>query len=170
MKKILVKVSGVKHAFPLEDFKNGQGNLKSLSKENFKKLRQSILDFGIISPLHVWKPPTGELVLLDGHQRWKTLCELDREGYVIPDIPTVFVEAASEHEAKKKLLALASAHGRLENDGLYEFISENQIMFDDVQKYVACDDEKFYKEHFDNVVPEEKEKKKNKCPKCGEEI
>lgn len=173
MKKIQVKVTGVEHAFPLCDFVNGQGNLKILSKDNYKKLRMSLIDHGIISPIHVWRPPQGPFVMLDGHQRHRALTELERGGFEIPEVPTVFVEADSLHEAKKKLLALASQYGTFDDQGLYEYMSENQIMFDDVEKYLSAEkinEEKFYKEHFDNAVEEPKEKKKKTCPKCGAEF
>ena len=52
-----------------------QGELKTLSKEAYQKLRKEIVDLGFVSPVHVWKGEDGKPRILDGHQK------LDKFGF-----------------------------------------------------------------------------------------
>lgn len=103
-----------------------QGNLKSLSKESFSKLKKSILKEGFFVPIFVWEND-GQLKCLDGHQRLYTLKEMEHEGYEIPLIPIVRIYADSLKEAADKLLQLISQYGKIEGQGLYEFMIDKEI-------------------------------------------
>lgn len=103
-----------------------QGNLKDLSKENYQKLKKQILELGFSSPIHIWKHGD-KTKILDGTQRTRTLKTMRDEGYIIPKLPIVYVEASSEHQAKKKVLALTSQFGEITGQGLYEFVTQNDI-------------------------------------------
>ena len=60
-----------------------QGKLKTLSPENYQKLKSEILKTGFNFAQHVW-PNEGQLYIIDGHQR-KTALEMMRaEGIEIP--------------------------------------------------------------------------------------
>jgi len=65
-KVIQIKCKGA-DTLPIDRILEFQNDLKTLSKDNEKKLRNSILKFGFIAPFFVWDNQ-GEWKLLDGHQ------------------------------------------------------------------------------------------------------
>lgn len=116
---IEIKCKGA-DTLPIDRILEFQGGLKELSKENEKKLRNSILKFGFIAPLFLWDDH-GEWRLLDGHQRLKTLLKMREEGYDIPMLPVDYIEADSEEDAKRKLLQITSQYGEFTVEGFEEF-------------------------------------------------
>ena len=101
-----------------------QKNLKEMSVSNYNKLKNSILEHGIISPGFVWRNG-GKIFALDCHQRLKTLKQMRSEGITVPDkIPVVEIKAKSKKEAKRFLLQYVSQHGKIAEDGLYEFLHD----------------------------------------------
>ena len=118
-KVIEIKCKGA-DTLPIDRILEFQGGLKELSKENEKKLRNSILKFGFIAPLFLWDDH-GEWKLLDGHQRLKTLLKMREEGYDIPLLPVDYIEADSEEDAKRKLLHITSQYGEFTVDGFENF-------------------------------------------------
>lgn len=109
-----------------------QGKLKKLSEESYQKLRSSILELGYSFPIFVWNFKNKDHIL-DGHQRRLTLIRMrDEEGFQIPKIPVISVEAATKKEAAKKLLAVASQFGEIHPEGLFSFMTEFQIEMPDL--------------------------------------
>lgn len=156
MKTIEIKCKGSEE-LDLEQIEAFQGNLKDLSKENYDRLRKQILELGFSAPIAVWKHE-GHNYCLDGHQRVRVLTEMKRsEGYEIPKLPVVAVEAATEHEAKKKILALASQFGEVTKEGLFEFVSLNNIDLPTLEGFrlPEIDMPKFEAEFFDAPVKQE---------------
>lgn len=128
-KKIAIRCegSGLADVTELTPF---QGNLKTLTKAKFEKLRGLILSQGFSFTPFVWKDPqTGTLYLLDGHQRRATLLKLRDAGYEIPKIPFAEVHASTFKEAKEKLLSAVAQFGEIDKQGLYEFLAEADIDF-----------------------------------------
>jgi hypothetical protein len=123
-----------KTVLPLAGLEEFQGNLAELSKESYRKLRNSLERFGICFPVYVWRAG-GRYKILDGHARVKTLRLMEAEGYEIPPVPVVFVEAATEKDAKKILLAARSEYHKTTEEGLYEFLAEAQIDAEDIKDY-----------------------------------
>ncbi len=119
MKKVEIKCKGA-DTLPIDKILEFQGELKTLSKGNEKKLRNSILKFGFIAPFFVWDDK-GEWRLLDGHQRLKTLLKMREEGYDIPLLPVDYIEADSEEDAKRKLLHITSQYGEFSPEGFENF-------------------------------------------------
>lgn len=166
----------------LEELNPFQGNLKELSKENYNKLRKSILELGFSAPCFVWKHNrSGDWMILDSHQRVTVLTQMKQaEGYTIPKLPCVEIEASSEHEAKKKLLAITSNYGEITRDGLYEFASLNNIDLPTLEdfRFPEIDMESWKAEFFDGEILQGTEddqgkldeKKKVQCPECGHEF
>jgi hypothetical protein len=79
------------------------------------------------------------------------------DGYHCPALPVNWVEAKDENEAKRKVLALTSQYGKMETQGLYEFISESDISVDDIEESfhfpeIKLDD--FRAEYYEDSVPE----------------
>lgn len=112
----------------LEEF---QGNLKDLTEENYARAKKSILKLKYSFAVHAWENE-GKYYILDGHQRVRAMLKMADEGYAIPSIPTVLVEADSFKQAKEKVLAGTSQYGQMTGQGLYEFISESQLDWRDV--------------------------------------
>ena len=112
-----------------------QGELKSLSEDSFNKLKKSLLKYGVTFPFFVWQDgPTYNI--LDGCQRERVLSVLKDEGYLIPLLPAVLVEAANATEAREKILLASSQNGEITQESLYQFIHENKIDWDDISSMV----------------------------------
>lgn len=105
---------------PIDRILEFQGELKKLSKKNKDKLKASILKHGFIAPMFVWDN-SGDYSLLDGHQRLSTLISMRQEGYDIPLLPVVYVEADNEEDAKEKLLQITSKYGEFTTKGFSDF-------------------------------------------------
>lgn len=127
--RIACQGSGVEKLDNLVPF---QGDLKSLSEENYKRLRELILKNGFSAPIFRWQSPDGNRYILDGHQRTRTLQRMREEGFTIPEIPVADIQAETHQEAKEKLLSFASNFGVIELQGLRDFAVDAGIGFDRV--------------------------------------
>lgn len=116
--KIKCEGSGVLGVEELDGF---QGDLKTITRENFAKLKKSIIDNGFLAPIFYWKDKELNYII-DGHQRAKALIELQSEGYKIPKIPVVQIKAKNRSEAKKALLYVVSQYGDISKKGATEFL------------------------------------------------
>ena len=117
---------------PIDRILEFQGKLKKLSKKNKEKLKASILKHGFIAPLFVWDN-AGDYSLLDGHQRLATLISMRQEGYDIPLLPVVYVEASNEADAKAKLLQITSQYGEFSLDGIMDFTDGLDFDFEEIR-------------------------------------
>jgi len=147
-----------------------QGNLKSLSQENYQKLKLEILTLGFSEPISTWKHE-GQYYILNGHQRMRTLVKMQEEGILVPKIPVNYIEADSYKQAKMKVLALTSQYGQIEEDGLYEFTTDAEITPDELLEsfsFPEVDLNEFVEGYFTEGNPEKKGKKPRPitCPKC----
>jgi predicted nucleic acid-binding protein len=127
-----------------------QGELKSLSTEDYAKLRGQ-LEHGYSFPIAIWRAPDGLNYILDGHQRLRTIRRMEADGWEIPDLPVSFTEAATYKEAKAKLLAAASQYGKVESQGLYEFMTEAELALQDIMaanRFPEIDFDDFTSEYF----------------------
>lgn len=117
----------------LEELHPLQGNLKSLSAENYQKLKKAILKHGFSFPFFVWKN-TGKLFTLDGHQRDRVLRGMKDEGFKVPRLPVDYIEAKNEKEAKEKILLLSSQYGEMTTESLEDFVRAGSL---DVDRLVS---------------------------------
>jgi len=153
---------------PLEQLQPLQGGLKKLSPENAAKLRREIVELGFSAPFHVWQSDHGNYIL-DGHQRFAVLAEMQIEGWIVPDLPVALIDATDVSEAKRKLLALASSYGHMTPQSLSEYLEDAGIAFDEaVERYELPDinyeamrelltDEGFWREEEEeNKLPDDK--------------
>ena len=132
MKQITVQCVGAA-VLPLHDLLPFQGDLKTLSKDNYERLRKEILEDGFSFPVAVWeKDDETNFYIIDGHQRVETLHRMREEGYSIPQIPVVFVKAKSFEAAKRKLLAGASTYGTINEPGLLAFLADTDLAAEDL--------------------------------------
>lgn len=151
---------------PLSELHEIQGNLKEMSKDSFLKLKNSILKHGIDFAFHVWKDKDGKQYIVDGHGRRKCLIELQKEGYQIPFVPCVETHADSLKEAREKVLRSSSSYHRLTSQGLYEFMNQDGISFDELNDYPLSDfNHKKFEEEFTDKAPVEGE---DDVPDVGE--
>lgn len=153
--KIKIACKGAS-TIPIEKLVEFQGNLKDLSDTNFEKLKKQILNLGFSEPLAVWKKGNKNFVL-NGHQRLRVLKKMQAEGYFIPPLPVILVDAKSEKEAKKKVLSLTSQFGEITGQGLYEFMNDADLNFDEIEdfRFPEINLESFNKEFFEEpeVLP-----------------
>lgn len=96
-----------------------QGDLKTLTKENYVKLRNSLISQGLLAPLFVWVNPTTKVnYLMDGHQRKQVFTMESVEPFMIP---YVMVPGKTIAEAKMNLLSITSQYGTITDNGLKNF-------------------------------------------------
>ena len=107
-----------------------QGKLKARNDVDYDKIKLSIIKYGFSFPFFVWK--SDKNYILDGHGRFETLCRMQKDGYLIPDVPVVFVEAKDMKEAKQKLLRLNSQYGKMTKESVLEFAEDIDLNFDEI--------------------------------------
>lgn len=108
-----------------------QGGLKTLSDVDCDKVKLSLIKYGFSFPFFCWKHE-GKNYLIDGHQRLNTLCKMQKDGYIIPDLPVVYVDCKDEKEAKQKLLRLNSQYGRMTKESVLEFADDIELNFEEI--------------------------------------
>lgn len=132
MEDKVIKVEATGAAMlPMAALEPFQNDLKRLEREQYEKLRKNILELGFSFPFHVWASD-GHNYLIDGHQRLTALkLMVENEGWQVPDLPVVYVNAKDMQEAKRKVLAAASQYGKLSDKGLYEFLQSSAISLEE---------------------------------------
>jgi hypothetical protein len=95
-KKVRIECQGAAK-LPIGKIEPFQGELKSLSSENYDRLKKSILELGFSFALQVWRHK-GHYYCIDGHQRDRVLTRMAKEGYEVPPVPVDWVEAAGIQE------------------------------------------------------------------------
>lgn len=157
-----------------KEFNDLQGKLKELSELNYKKLRESILKYKFSFPVFAWRDSKSKIWIMDAHQRIKVIAILDNEGYIIPKLPTVFIEAKNKREAKELLLLQNSNYGKLSQSGMDIFINEvgfeiDISMMDGILEIPELKGWDLGIEDEPNEREVEEQKTPNQCPKCGYE-
>jgi hypothetical protein len=150
-----------------------QGSLKTMTKENFAKLRREILDNGFNFPVLVWretapapkakskseskrlavqiKGTVSKYWIIDGHGKHSVVKYLvEEEGMTVGKLPCVEVEATSLADAKRKVLAASSSYNTMTNDGLREFMESAGLSIEQLEAFslAEIDFEEFKMEHF----------------------
>ena len=120
-KKITVSNPGELPTIPWAELKESfePNNLKAEKNRDVGDLKKSIVQNGFKYPIFIW---VGGKYIADGAGRFKALDMLDYEGYEIPDIPYLPVEASSKAQAKKAALEITSQYGKITNDSLGAFV------------------------------------------------
>jgi ParB-like chromosome segregation protein Spo0J len=108
---------------PITEFNTTQGDLKFLSKDNYKKLKNTIEKHGFDIPVYAWEDGTGKKWLLDGHQRKRLL---EKEGWLEP-IPYLVVKAPDIQMAAERLLEITSQYGTITQEGLDEYMAKYNL-------------------------------------------
>ncbi|MCQ2589269.1 MAG: hypothetical protein MJ179_02490 [Treponema sp.] len=130
IKTITIKCES-KDVLNIAEMTEFQGNLKARTDIDYDKIKLSIIKYGFSFPFFIWKDE-GKNYLLDGHGRFATLCKMQKDGYIIPDLPVVYVDCKDEAEAKQKLLRLNSQYGKMTSKSVLDFIGEEEIEIEEL--------------------------------------
>lgn len=96
---------------PYAGFREFQGDLKNpMTPEDLKKMCESLKKHGVFVPKFVWFDADQQANILDGHQTKQALLSLEEDGWEIPGIPYVVIEAESREDAAEKLLQINSRY------------------------------------------------------------
>lgn len=164
--KITVRCTGAA-TLNLAELEPFQGELKDLSKEAYESLKNEIVETGFAFPFNVWRSG-GKNYLTGGHQRFRVLKTLENMGWTIPALPVNWVEAENFKEAKRRVLQDAAQYGKINEDGLYEFMISNEIDAEDLMKSFVLPEvklprfvENFFEDGDNDDAPEATEKQRS---------
>lgn len=162
-------------SLPIDKIHDFQGNLKTLSRKNFDKLKNEIVTTGFRFAPHVWQDPEDQkYYLIDGHQRLRVIRHLvEKEGYFLNNLPVVPIEAASLEDAKRAVLQATSEFGIMDNESLYEFMEVSGLPITMIDNFRLPDinltefKDSFGASNGEDNIPQ---MQSIQCPKCGEKI
>jgi len=170
MKKIIVKNPAKLPTISWANLKKSYepNALKEKKSRNIGGLKQSILTVGFSVPLFIWEK---EKYIVDGAGRFVVLQMLEYEGYEIPDIPYIPIEAKTRLEAKRLTLLISSKYGIETHESIGEFTLDMK----EIDYSFACIDG-FNLDQIDWKPPqaeeidvdkmEDEQDFKHVCPKC----
>lgn len=104
-----------------------QGDLKKRSDKDVSALAESLVKDGLIMPFAIWltakEDGTALSYILDGHGRREALLKLAQvdADIITQEFPIISVEADTEDEARKALLQISSAYGKVTKQGAINF-------------------------------------------------
>jgi hypothetical protein len=180
MKTILISCD-TRDALDWHIIKPLQGNYKKRTPEQVDKLCRLIIKRGIRFPSFITK--IGDDVwAIDTHGRLLAYGELEKQEYIIPPVPVVYVNSKDKKEAKQLLLECDSRYGTANQEGFEQFTEDLDISAFDGEAEMN----EFYNalelpdifglerqelnldvEDSDFTKHEELIKKVKLCPKCG---
>jgi DNA modification methylase len=148
----------------LEDMTVMQGGLKARDDSDYEKIKKSILTYSFSFPFFIWKSGKTNY-LIDGTGRFNCLLKMqNEEGYLIPELPVVYIQCKNKTEAKQKLLRLNSQYGKMTKESVLEFASDIDLNFDEIalpDTTICFEDEQETQEtEGDDEVPDIDEKEK----------
>jgi len=178
-KKINVRCKGA-GKLSIHEMEFFQGDLKTLSKENYERLRSRILQRGFSFPFFIWANE-GTNWIMDGHHRYLILKDLEKEGYEVPKLPVAYVEAETLQEAKAKLLELNSNYAKIDGEGFLNFTADLDL--EEISLNIDLPDFHIPNIEIESLEPEDLSDKNKEidtdnfgndlehtCPKCGFEF
>lgn len=146
-----------------------QGDLKTLSKENLTKLCNSIKRYGYFAPAFLWHSGN-DFWILDATQRYHALEQLEKEGFGIPEIPYIEIQASDRKDAGEKLLQITSRYGEVNpTTSFFEDFDIDLSFIENIEipeLNIKLDEFKYEEEPKEKEYDENLETE-NECPKCG---
>ena len=127
--QIINKVSGTK-TISWDILRTYEFNDLKAKERDISKLKNSIVNDGFSFPFYLWKD---HKYVIDGNGRNIALHELSAEGYIIPDLPVVEIEANTKQHAKKLVLLASSSYGQVTQESYDLFIEDIELELDDVE-------------------------------------
>lgn len=186
MEKKLRVTCDTKLSIPLDELVEVQGELKSFSEESYAKFAELVKKRGIWFPTFVVKEPTEiggkrafRWCVVDGTGRRRMFLRMREEGYEIPPIPAVAIEAGSREEMREAILAASSHFHKITEQGLFDFMLEGNLTIADLDAFDLPMDMERFEESFFGAPPEPDRdgatelergsftKFSQECPKCG---
>lgn len=130
---------------------------KSLTREAYSRLKQSILKNNFVESFKVWQ--NGKILYcLDGYHRCKVLKDLKDDGYKIPkSFNADFLKCKNKQEASRLVLIYSSVYAQITEEGFLQYLKDNDLSFDEVKDVIDIPD--FNLEYFElkNFIDEVKE-------------
>ena len=163
-----------KEYIQLDDLIPLQGDLKSITKENFDKIKKSLINDGIPLGFHTWKD-NNKIYIVDGHTRRLALLALRDEGYHIPAVPCNPVVAKNKKEAAKVVLISNSRYAGMTQESISDFMIDFELDLSDLDNLdipdLNMDDFSLEEKELNNTSKELDQEDFNnfdhKCPKCS---
>lgn len=127
-KQNVIITSTIETTLPISYLEPLQGNLKTLTEVAYEKLKRSIIKHGFAFPFFIWESPEdGKTYIIDGHARRETLLRMRDDGYIIPQVPVILIEAVDLNDAKQKLAVAASQYNEWNPEGIKEFFKDFEV-------------------------------------------
>ena len=126
MKTIDNKVKTLKTT-NVQTFLSWEFNTLKDKDRDVTNLKNAIVKNGFSFPVFLWY---GHSYVIDGAGRRKAVEELTKEGYDIPEIPYVEVEAATLEEARQKVIEASSSFGEITKKSLADFVEGDITLID----------------------------------------
>jgi hypothetical protein len=119
-----------------------QGELKYLSKDNYRKLKNSIEKNGFYIPIFIWKDEeNNKSYLLDGTQRRHVI---KNEGWDDKEVPYISIPAKDLKDAAERLLVITGQMGTITQEGIDNFIATYELPEAEVFDLTHFDGIRFY--------------------------
>jgi len=113
------------HSLDYRQLRSFQGNLKTRTDKDIQHIRKSMLTHGFSFPMYVWRHVEDDNVvydIIDGHGRLEAVHEFAKQGYTIPPVPVVFIEATDINDAMERLLQVNTLSSRYTETGIQELV------------------------------------------------
>lgn len=118
-----------------------QDQFKDIAPESFERLKASIIQNQFTQPFYAWRDPEGGTYCLDGKHRTMALEALEKDGHKVPELlPATFIECQDIHEAARLVLIYSSIYAKISQQGLFDFLSEYELQFDEVIQSIDLPD------------------------------
>lgn len=119
------------HSLSLDELTPFQGRFKLRNNKDVDVLAGYIIEQGFSCPFFVWQHE-GQNLILDGHGRYLALMQLRNEGYELPKLPVVFIEADDERQARLKILELNNINGEFSKEVFLDYARELSLNYGDL--------------------------------------
>lgn len=115
-----------------------QDDFKEIGQWAKQRLKHSLIYNDFVQPFYVWQAPDKTIYCLDGKHRVVMLEELIATGdYNVPDeLPAIFIDCKNKQDAALLVLVFSSTYAKVTQQGLYEFISINDIDFTEIKETI----------------------------------
>lgn len=173
-KKITSKITGFAQMSWGELRTFQRNDLKEEANRDVTRLKNAIVNEGFATPFFIW---ASHRYVLDGTGRCLALEELESEGFEIPALPVIEIEADNMETAKRIVLMISSQHGVITQESLDRFTEDiDTIGIDEFINLPGLDygfpelpdDDDDLPDDFEDA--EEEEAAVIVCPKCGHEF
>lgn len=110
-----------------------QGNLKSIDKDKFHDLKESLKKHGLPLAFHIWIDSKGKKWTIDGHHRVMAFKALEDEGWHIPPVPCNTIIAETKKEAANILLVGNTRYAKMSQESLSDFMIDMELQLPDLE-------------------------------------